>query len=752
MPIKWKTSRAALLAFTALSLQAGQPFAMPISGVAAHTPSNGAPLAVNGPQSAQIILAQACAEGQDPADCKPRKKRQADEAGQGGAEQGGAEQDGGGKREKRRQAEEAGQGGAEQDGGGKREKRRQAEEAAPDAGEQAPVKRQKAQPADDAAPAQSEAAPDQKPRKPKREAAPDQSEEQPKAKEKKMPAADQQAEPQARPADQKPDRPKKRPADAEQPEGQTTRPADADQPEGKARPQAEAPSTDAPAPARKPQADETRQAKPDANADAAPEGKRKPAPAAESDATPEAQQDGKRRPDRNSDAAQPEQSETVRPPKGGDQPDATRQVLPGDDATKAGTELRGAKTDSAEDDQPRPPRRKDTADDRARKEKNAEDPAATDDTVVLPVEDGAPVLDSDKRRFKRGDAQNAEAQEDELRQKRRQVDRRPPPKSDAEAQVIEDDNRPIRNIDEERGERLSERPRYDDSWEDRDSRRVDNRLIIEFGGNTIVRHDDNQRFERFGRAPIYDELPNGRVRETVTKRNGDQIVSIRNRYGELVQRSRIDRDGREVVLFFSPELYYAEDNRRPVYRDPADDLPPMVLPIPVNQYIIDTTTDPDRDYYEFLEQPPVERVERVYSLDEVRNSARVRDKMRRIDLDTITFATGSSEIPMNKAGTLKKVADAINEVLEKDPAETFLIEGHTDAVGSADSNLVLSDQRAEAVADVLTQVYNIPPENMVTQGYGEQFLKVDTDGPAQENRRVTIRRVTPLVRPVASNN
>ncbi len=53
------------------------------------------------------------------------------------------------------------------------------------------------------------------------------------------------------------------------------------------------------------------------------------------------------------------------------------------------------------------------------------------------------------------------------------------------------------------------------------------------------------------------------------------------------------------------------------------------------------------------------------------------------------------------------------------------------------------------MASLLTDIYEIPPENLVTQGYGERFLKVRTDGPEQENRRVTIRRVTPLVRPVA---
>src|SRR5690606_21295461 len=121
----------------------------------------------------------------------------------------------------------------------------------------------------------------------------------------------------------------------------------------------------------------------------------------------------------------------------------------------------------------------------------------------------------------------------------------------------------------------------------------------------------------------------------------------------------------------------------------------------------------------------------------------------RIDLDTITFATGSAEVPMSQARTLRKVAEAMLKILDKDPGETFLIEGHTDAVGSDKSNLVLSDERSDSVANLLTEVYGIPPENLQTQGYGERFLKVRTQAAEQQNRRVTIRRVTTLVRPVA---
>ena len=72
---------------------------------------------------------------------------------------------------------------------------------------------------------------------------------------------------------------------------------------------------------------------------------------------------------------------------------------------------------------------------------------------------------------------------------------------------------------------------------------------------------------------------------------------------------------------------------------------------------------------------------------------------------------------------LQAIGDALQRIIERDPSEVFLIEGHTDAVGSDLANLALSDRRAESVAEILTYYYDIPPENLVTQGYGEEYLE-----------------------------
>jgi len=55
------------------------------------------------------------------------------------------------------------------------------------------------------------------------------------------------------------------------------------------------------------------------------------------------------------------------------------------------------------------------------------------------------------------------------------------------------------------------------------------------------------------------------------------------------------------------------------------------------------------------------------------------------------------------------------------------------------------DRRAESVAVALTQQFAVPAENLSSQGYGEQYLKVPTNEAERANRRVAVRRITPLL-------
>jgi OmpA-OmpF porin, OOP family len=263
-------------------------------------------------------------------------------------------------------------------------------------------------------------------------------------------------------------------------------------------------------------------------------------------------------------------------------------------------------------------------------------------------------------------------------------------------------------------------------------------IIRDPGGQVYVRGNDFDRF-RYGARDIRSETIGGETRTVVIRPDGTEVITVVAADGRLLRRIRRDSYGREVIII---------DNS---YRDPRAiggfyvDLPPPVVRIPYDRYIVDAAEAPPDVIYETMVAPPVERIDRRYSLDEIRFSPNVRMRMPSIDVNTINFETGSWEIPPDQAAKLQAIADGLNRAIQANPREVFLIEGHTDAVGSDVDNLSLSDRRAESAATLLTQQFNVPAENLTSQGYGEQYLKEQTQGPSVINRRVTVRRITPLL-------
>ena len=264
-------------------------------------------------------------------------------------------------------------------------------------------------------------------------------------------------------------------------------------------------------------------------------------------------------------------------------------------------------------------------------------------------------------------------------------------------------------------------------------------IVREQGGPVFIRHDENERFAVLGYRPMV-ERDGAYVRTYYDRPDGVRIITVTDEDGRLVRRIRRHRDGREVIII--------DNSFRPAPRRYVDQvvvMPPPVLSIPRERYIVAAQSADEDTIYETLTAPPVAPVSRRYTLDEVRYSSDLRAQMRSVDVDSITFDSGSWTVDSSQIDRLSVIAAAINKAVAKNPEEVFLIEGHTDAVGDPDDNLSLSDRRAQAVAEALSQNFSVPAENLTTQGYGETVLRVQTDGASRANRRVTVRRITPLI-------
>jgi outer membrane protein OmpA-like peptidoglycan-associated protein len=273
--------------------------------------------------------------------------------------------------------------------------------------------------------------------------------------------------------------------------------------------------------------------------------------------------------------------------------------------------------------------------------------------------------------------------------------------------------------------------------------REGDRTIIREGNSTIIRHSEANRFA-IGARNVQTERRGVNSETIVELGNGVRIFNETDAEGRLLRRYRRDQNGREIIIIDNGPIY--RRGAAPMFLS----LAPPVIRIPRQRYILDIDNPPPDEVYGVLAEPPVDLIDQPYTLDQVRYNAPLRDRMPRIDLD-INFETGSWQLGPEQVNRLGVIADAINRMLQRNPREVFMIEGYTDATGNPEDNLSLSDRRAESVAVALTEQFQVPPENLVTQGYGQQYEKIPSPGAEPRNRRVAVRRITPLIDQQAAN-
>jgi outer membrane protein OmpA-like peptidoglycan-associated protein len=129
------------------------------------------------------------------------------------------------------------------------------------------------------------------------------------------------------------------------------------------------------------------------------------------------------------------------------------------------------------------------------------------------------------------------------------------------------------------------------------------------------------------------------------------------------------------------------------------------------------------------------RKTRSLSLGERDEIAEIASTKPKIDLD-IQFDYNSADISTTSLPSVQALGKALS-----DPSlngSTFVVEGHTDALGGEAFNQDLSERRADSIKRYLTEKYGIAGSNLVTVGYGKDRPK-DPNAPMDPiNRRVQV--------------
>ena len=129
------------------------------------------------------------------------------------------------------------------------------------------------------------------------------------------------------------------------------------------------------------------------------------------------------------------------------------------------------------------------------------------------------------------------------------------------------------------------------------------------------------------------------------------------------------------------------------------------------------------------------RQTRSLSLGEREEIAQIASTKPKIDLE-IHFDYNSADISKTSVSAVLELGKALSDASLK--GSTFVVAGHTDAIGGESYNQELSERRADTIKRYLTEKYGIAGTDLVTVGYGKTKPK-DPNAPMDPtNRRVQV--------------
>ena len=120
----------------------------------------------------------------------------------------------------------------------------------------------------------------------------------------------------------------------------------------------------------------------------------------------------------------------------------------------------------------------------------------------------------------------------------------------------------------------------------------------------------------------------------------------------------------------------------------------------------------------------------------IEDTSKPVDKTTWFTFDRLEFETGSTNLQPSSMEQLKNIA----EILKAYPKVGLKIGGYTDNTGNPDSNLQLSQKRAESTMQELVKL-GVDAKRLEAEGFGDKYPVADnsTEEGRQRNRRIDLR-------------
>jgi outer membrane protein OmpA-like peptidoglycan-associated protein len=186
-----------------------------------------------------------------------------------------------------------------------------------------------------------------------------------------------------------------------------------------------------------------------------------------------------------------------------------------------------------------------------------------------------------------------------------------------------------------------------------------------------------------------------------------------------------------VALSMTAGLALAGDNTIS-----ADQIRDALQPKPVTRSLSGPQADPaDKAKELHFVNTLRNRKTRSLSLGEREEILQIAANKPNINLD-IQFDYNSADIRDSSVAAVQELGKALSDPSLK--GSTFVMEGHTDAVGGEAYNQALSERRADTIKRYLVEKFGIAGGDLVTVGYGKDKPKDPSAPMDPANRRVQI--------------